>query len=84
MPVERHIFMTTQRARVTPREREIIASLCEGNSNKNIARALRITEGTVKVHLNNIFTKLGVTSRTALVALALRTLTSDVRPQTTV
>jgi two-component system nitrate/nitrite response regulator NarL len=42
---------------LTPREREIVASLCEGNSNKMIARALGISEGTVKVHLNNIYTK---------------------------
>jgi DNA-binding NarL/FixJ family response regulator len=35
--------------------------------NKQIARLLGITEGTVKVHLHNIYTKLGVSNRTALV-----------------
>jgi two-component system nitrate/nitrite response regulator NarL len=45
---------------LTPRERKIVASLWEGNPNKMIARLLNITEGTVKVHLNNIYTKLGV------------------------
>jgi len=34
-----------------------------------IARQLCITEGTVKLHLNNIFTKLGITNRTALAVI---------------
>jgi DNA-binding NarL/FixJ family response regulator len=34
---------------LTPRERQIVASLCEGKCNKLIGRALGITEGTVKV-----------------------------------
>jgi two-component system, NarL family, nitrate/nitrite response regulator NarL len=56
--------------RLTPREREIVASLCEGNSNKMIARALNIAEGTVKVHLVNIYRKLGIVRRTRLIALS--------------
>ena len=43
--------------------------LCEGHSNKALARILNIAEGTVKVHLNSIYAKLGVANRTALVAL---------------
>jgi DNA-binding NarL/FixJ family response regulator len=56
---------------LTPREREIVASLCRGNSNKLIARELNISEGTVKVHLNNIYTKVGISNRTTLVALTI-------------
>src|SRR5499433_906406 len=54
---------------LTPRERQVVVSLCEGNSNKMIARRLNLTEGTVKVHLSNIYNKLGVANRTALTAL---------------
>jgi DNA-binding NarL/FixJ family response regulator len=58
----------TDTTTLTPREQEVVVALCDGNSNKAIARRLNITEGTVKVHLNNIFTKLGIANRTALVA----------------
>jgi two-component system NarL family response regulator/two-component system nitrate/nitrite response regulator NarL len=58
--------------KLTPRERQVVAALWKaGNSNKHIARLLGITEGTVKVHLVNIFYKLGVTSRTTLAALTI-------------
>jgi DNA-binding NarL/FixJ family response regulator len=56
---------------LTPRERQVVVSLCEGNSNKKIARQLNLTEGTVKVHLSNIYNKLGVANRTALTALTI-------------
>jgi DNA-binding NarL/FixJ family response regulator len=57
--------------KLTPRERQVVASLCEGYCNKKIAQAFGITEGTVKVHLVNIFYKVGVTGgRMALMALA--------------
>jgi two-component system, NarL family, nitrate/nitrite response regulator NarL len=56
---------------LTPRERQVVVSLCEGNSNKMIARQLNLTEGTVKVHLSNIYNKLGVANRTALTALTI-------------
>ncbi len=39
-------------------------------TNKEIARRLRLTEGTVKVHLHNIYQKLGISNRTALAVLA--------------
>ena len=55
---------------LTSREREIVFALAKGFSNKNIGRQLGVSEGTVKVHLHNIYTKLGVKNRTALTVLA--------------
>jgi two-component system nitrate/nitrite response regulator NarL len=56
---------------LTQRERQLILLVMEGLSNKEIARRFRLTEGTVKIHLHNIYQKLGVTNRTAMAALAL-------------
>jgi DNA-binding NarL/FixJ family response regulator len=55
---------------LTTRERQIILVLSEGLTNKEIARRLWLTEGTVKVHLHNIYQKLGISNRTALAVLA--------------
>jgi DNA-binding NarL/FixJ family response regulator len=49
--------------RLTPREREIVHHVCAGMKNKEIAEALAITPGTVKVHLMHIFEKTGVKDR---------------------
>jgi DNA-binding NarL/FixJ family response regulator len=49
--------------RLTPREYEIVALICRGMKNKQIADALQITIGTVKVHLMHIFEKTGVKDR---------------------
>jgi len=57
---------------LTPRETEILRLLAQGRSNKEIAQALKIGDGTVKTHLSNIFAKLGVTSRTQAVLYAVR------------
>ena len=46
------------------REREILSLVAEGSSNKEIARDLHISTNTVKVHLRNIFAKVGANSRT--------------------
>lgn len=56
---------------LTGREIEIARLATVGMRNKEIARQLAITEGTVKIHLHNIYEKLGVNGRVALV-LALR------------
>jgi two-component system nitrate/nitrite response regulator NarL len=50
-------------ADLTPREVEILECLADGLSNKMIARALQITEGTVKLHVKAILRKLGLRSR---------------------
>ena len=55
---------------LTSRERQIVLVLAEGITNKEIARRLRLTEGTVKVHLHNIYRKLGIPNRTTLAVLA--------------
>jgi two-component system nitrate/nitrite response regulator NarL len=55
---------------LTGREREIVLALAEGLSNKDVGRRLNLSEGTVKVHLHNIYQKLGVKNRTALAVLA--------------
>ena len=52
---------------LTSREREIVFALAKGLSNKDVGRRLNLSEGTVKVHLHNIYSKLGVKNRTALV-----------------
>jgi DNA-binding NarL/FixJ family response regulator len=49
---------------LTDREREILTMVAAGASNREIAEALFITEGTVKNHLSNILSKLGVRDRT--------------------
>jgi two-component system nitrate/nitrite response regulator NarL len=56
---------------LTNRERQIIALVSEGLSNKRIARQLKITDGTIKAHLHRIFEKLQVSNRTALAAVYL-------------
>jgi two-component system nitrate/nitrite response regulator NarL len=58
---------------LTNRERQIVRLVSEGLSNKEIARRLKITEGTIKVHLHKIFEKLQVSNRTALLAVSRRT-----------
>ena len=57
--------------RLTEREQEIVLLVAEGLSNKEIARRINLTEGTIKIHLHNIYDKLEVPNRTALTALAI-------------
>ncbi|ELB7936543.1 LuxR family transcriptional regulator [Salmonella enterica] len=53
---------------LTAKEREIVGMVCEGDSNKLIARQLNISLSTVKTHLRNIFAKTEVINRTELVS----------------
>jgi two-component system, NarL family, nitrate/nitrite response regulator NarL len=57
---------------LTTRQREVAAMLAAGNSNKEIARELKVFEGTVKLHVKNILRKLGVRNRTEAVLAAAR------------
>jgi len=49
--------------KLTPREKETLACLARGESNKNIARSLNVAESTVKIHVQNILKKLNLSSR---------------------
>ncbi len=55
---------------LTNREAEVLRLVASGRSNKDIATALSLSERTVARHLSNIFTKTGVTSRSAATAYA--------------
>lgn len=59
--------------RLTAREIDVLKLLATGSTNKEISRALFVTEATVKSHLNHIFTKLDVDSRSRAVHLAQQT-----------
>jgi two-component system, NarL family, nitrate/nitrite response regulator NarL len=56
---------------LTDRERQIMALVSEGLSNKEIGRRLNIADGTIKVHLHHIYQKLEISNRTVLAALAI-------------
>ena len=49
---------------LSPREHDVLRQVARGRTNKEIASALHVTEGTVKNHLTNIFSRLGVLDRT--------------------
>jgi two-component system NarL family response regulator len=57
---------------LTGRELEVLEQIVKGRSNKEIAGALKISEATVKSHVNNILSKLGVTDRTQAATTALQ------------
>jgi DNA-binding NarL/FixJ family response regulator len=57
---------------LTAREREVLSLMTNGLANTQIAAALRLGEGTVRNHVSNILSKLGVTDRTKAVLVALR------------
>ena len=56
--------------RLTPRQNDLLRLLAAGHTNTQIARRLGISEGTVRTHLEHIYDKLGVSSRTAAVTRA--------------
>lgn len=57
---------------LTAREMDVLRFICRGLSNKQIAAELFVTESTVKLHANNVFEKLGVSSRTEAMRAALQ------------
>jgi two-component system nitrate/nitrite response regulator NarL len=77
-PLEQPFGVTSAKAaRVTPREREIVEQVCRGLKNREIAAALDITPGTVKVHLMHIFEKTGVRDRFQLALQGRQILDAD-------
>ena len=57
---------------LTERELEVLRLMATGKTNREVGGALFITEGTVKAHVNNILTKMGVRDRTQAVTTALK------------
>ena len=58
------------RTELSPRELEILTLIAKGRSNRDVATALAISEGTVRVHASNIFAKLGCSDRAQAVSEA--------------
>jgi len=58
--------------RLTPAERDVLARVADGQSNREIGRALHLSEGAVKAHINRMFPKLGVENRVQAAVLAYR------------
>ncbi len=61
------MYYSGEPGNLTRREQQVFGLLIEGNSNKQIAFALRISPKTVEEHLTNIYRKIGATSRLAAV-----------------
>ena len=57
-------------AQLSPREQEVLQQIARGASNKEIARTLQIAETTVKIHVQHILRKLGVSSRVQAAVMA--------------
>ena len=70
--IERAMAARTPNADLTPREREVLELIVKGLTNKGIAAALGISEGTVKWHVNIILERLHVEDRTQAAVAALQ------------
>src|SRR5215216_4655986 len=64
--------MSNDTSQISEREREILRLVATGATNQQIAHQLNISINTVKVHLRNIFGKIGVASRTEATVFAVR------------
>jgi DNA-binding NarL/FixJ family response regulator len=67
-----HMRKSASQASLAKREKEIMAHICQGYRNKEIAQKLNISEQTVKSHCNRIYKKLGVSDRLQLALFAQR------------
>jgi DNA-binding NarL/FixJ family response regulator len=69
-------FLTSRRVSLTHREGQLVSLLAQGMKNKEIAAALNIADGSVKVYLSRLFEKAGVKDRFELALFGLRNLTT--------
>ena len=69
-PASDHLFTSATAGLLTPREREILAWVACGKTNREIAAVLYLASGTVGKHLDNVYAKLGVGSRAGAVGRA--------------
>jgi DNA-binding NarL/FixJ family response regulator len=60
------------RSHLSPRELDVLKLMIQGKRNREIATDLAISEGTVKIHVSSVLSKLGVTDRTEAVTQALQ------------
>ena len=67
-----NLIVQRSSARLSAREREVLALVAAGISNKGIARELRVSPNTVKFHIASLFAKLGAASRTEAVTQGVR------------
>lgn len=70
--VAQKLATRVQSSNLTAREIQVLHLLVSGKSNKEIASALKVTEGTIKVHVNHILKKLGTHGRTESANVALK------------
>lgn len=63
-PVAERLNARVPGSELTPRELDVLREIVKGRSNREIGRVLSITEGTVKLHVNSLLSKLGVSDRT--------------------
>lgn len=63
-PVAERLSARMPGSELTPRETDVLREIVKGHSNREIALALSISEGTVKLHINSLLSKLGVSDRT--------------------
>ncbi len=70
-PARRRDWLGSSGKELTPKEVQVLQAAAEGLSNRGIASRLHIAESTAKIHLQSIFVKLGVQSRTQAVIVAL-------------
>jgi DNA-binding NarL/FixJ family response regulator len=61
-----------QATNLSNRELEVLASMARGLSNKEVASQLKIAEGTVKLHVSSVLSKLGVADRTQAILAAVK------------
>ena len=70
---------TERDQKLTPRQLDLLPLLAAGKSNKEIARVLKISENTVKIHLSSLLRVLGVRNRTEVAVIAAARLSADKR-----